>query len=95
MSLAYIPGTMAAMSGAKPGETGLASGIVNTGYQIGSALGLAIITVFAASATHASLSGGLAETVALNAGFKTAFMSASVISGLGLLIAWARIRQHA
>ena len=32
MSLAYMPGTIASMSGAKPEETGLASGLVNTSY---------------------------------------------------------------
>jgi hypothetical protein len=41
MALAYVPATIAAMSGAKPEESGLASGLVNTSYQIGSALGLA------------------------------------------------------
>ena len=42
MSLAYIPGTIASISGAKPEDSGLASGLVNTSYQIGSALGLAL-----------------------------------------------------
>ncbi|MFD9072768.1 MFS transporter, partial [Streptomyces lasiicapitis] len=41
MSLAYIPAMMAAMSGAPQEQAGLASGIVNTTYQVGSALGLA------------------------------------------------------
>lgn len=49
MSLAYIPGTIASMSGAKPEETGLASGISNTSYQVGSAIGLAIIVAIATS----------------------------------------------
>lgn len=93
MSLAYIPGTMAAMSGAKPEETGLASGIVNTSYQIGSALGLAIIAVIAASTTKVSISSGMAETDSLNAGFKIAFISAAVLCGLGILIAALKIKQ--
>jgi EmrB/QacA subfamily drug resistance transporter len=49
MSLAYIPAMFAAMAGAKPAEAGLASGIVNTTYQVGSALGLAVMTAVATS----------------------------------------------
>jgi predicted MFS family arabinose efflux permease len=93
MSLAYIPGTMAAMSGAKPEETGLASGIVNTAYQVGSALGLAIIAVIAATATQSYTSNGMTGVTALNAGFKVAFMAAATLSGIGLLISVYRIKQ--
>ncbi|WP_290790878.1 MFS transporter [Flavihumibacter sp. UBA7668] len=93
MSLAYIPATIASMSGAKPDETGLASGIVNTSYQVGSALGLAIIAVIAAAVTKSSVVSGAQETVALNAGFKFAFICAALLSGLGVLIAAARIKQ--
>jgi MFS family permease len=92
MSLAYIPGTMAAMSGAKQEETGLASGIVNTGYQIGSALGLAAITVLAGSTTAAAVSTGAAEANALNQGFQSAFMAAAGLSSAGLFIAALKIK---
>jgi hypothetical protein len=87
MSLAYIPGTIAAMSGAKPEQTGLASGIVNTRYQIGSALGLAIIVVIAATVTNASISNGTQNVQALTNGFKTAFTSAAIVSAIGGLVA--------
>jgi len=93
MSLAYIPGTMASMSGAKPEETGLASGIVNTSYQIGSAIGLALVSVVASFVTRTSIGSGAEETVALNNGFKIAFLIAAIISVLAVLIAAARIKQ--
>ncbi|MBN8676211.1 MAG: MFS transporter [Chitinophagales bacterium] len=93
MSLAYIPATIASMSGAKPEETGLASGIVNTSYQVGSALGLAIIAVIAAAVTKSSFANGSEEGVALNAGFKVAFISAAFLSALGILIAAIKIKQ--
>lgn len=93
MSLAYIPGTMASMSGAKPEETGLASGIVNTSYQVGSAIGLALISVIAAAFTKMNTAEGINETIALNNGFQMAFLSAAVICAVGTLIAVLKIKQ--
>lgn len=87
MSLAYIPGTIASMSGAKPEETGLASGLVNTSYQVGSALGLAIIVAISAAKTNAVRTTGAADMAALNAGFQTAFFSAAVICIIAAIIA--------
>ena len=87
MSLAYIPGTIASMSGAKPEETGLASGLVNTSYQVGSALGLAIIVAISAAKTNAVKTTGAADVEALNAGFQTAFFSAAVICVIAAIIA--------
>jgi hypothetical protein len=49
MSLAFIPSLGTASSSARPEEGGVAAGIVNTSYQLGSALGLAAITAVAAS----------------------------------------------
>ena len=53
MSLSYIPTLIASLSAVNPEDTGLASGIVNTSYQIGSALGLAAMTAIALAATEA------------------------------------------
>ena len=49
MALAFIPSLQTAISSARPEEGGLASGIVNTGYQVGSAVGLAAVTALAAA----------------------------------------------
>lgn len=93
MSLAYIPGTIASMSGAKPGETGLASGLVNTSYQVGSALGLAIVVAIAAAKTNAVKITGATDTAALNEGFQTAFFSAAVVSAIAVIIAAFSIKS--
>lgn len=85
MSLAYIPGTITSMSGAKPEETGLASGIVNTSYQIGSALGLAIVV-----AISSALVKGNDST---NDGIQAAFIAATIISVLAVLIALIRVKK--
>jgi EmrB/QacA subfamily drug resistance transporter len=91
MSLAYIPATMAAMSGAKPEEAGLASGIANTSYQIGSAIGLAAMVAIAA-ATTGSLTG-TEQTVALNEGFQQAFFWSGIVAFAGALLALVFIQS--
>ncbi|MGA5287115.1 MFS transporter [Streptomyces pseudogriseolus] len=82
MSLAYIPAMMAAMSGAPAEQAGLASGIVNTTYQIGSALGLAALTALATSQG----AGRLGDLPALTDGFSAAFTAAAAIAAVGGLI---------
>ena len=49
MALAFIPSLGTAISAARPEEGGLASGLVNTSYQVGSALALAAMTAVASS----------------------------------------------
>ncbi|MFE4330541.1 MFS transporter [Streptomyces sp. NPDC056831] len=82
MSLAYIPAMMAAMSGAPQEQAGLASGIVNTTYQVGSALGLAALTAVATSQG----AGHLGDLPALTDGFSAAFTWAAAIAAAGGLI---------
>ncbi|MFF8882630.1 MFS transporter [Streptomyces flaveolus] len=82
MSLAYIPAMMAAMSGAPAEQAGLASGIVNTTYQVGSALGLAALTALATSQG----AGRLGDLPALTDGFSAAFTAAAAIAAVGGLV---------
>ncbi|MGW7285137.1 MFS transporter [Streptomyces sp. NPDC054847] len=82
MSLAYIPAMMAAMSGAPQEQAGLASGIVNTTYNVGSALGLAALTALAMSQG----AGEPGNLPALTDGFSSAFVGAAVIAAVGGVI---------
>ncbi|MGW0071498.1 MFS transporter [Streptosporangium sandarakinum] len=77
MSLAYIPAMMSAMSGVRPEEAGLASGIVNTTYNVGSALGLAVMTAIAT---------GQGSTNA-------AFVGAAVVAAIGVVATVAFMRR--
>ncbi|MFI7615315.1 MFS transporter [Nonomuraea terrae] len=90
MSLAFIPSLGTAISSARPEEGGLASGIVNTSYQVGSALGLAAMTAVAA----ANGSGQLGNLTALTSGFSAAFIGASGIALAGALLAAATLRPR-
>ncbi|HEY9330319.1 MAG TPA: MFS transporter [Streptomyces sp.] len=79
MSLAFIPSLGTALSSARPEEGGLASGIVNTGYQVGSALGLAAMTAVAAA--HGA--NQIGNPTALTNGFSAAFLGAAVLAAVG------------
>jgi predicted MFS family arabinose efflux permease len=70
MGAIFMPLTLIATTGLKNEDQGLASGLFNTSQQIGGALGLAILSTIAASAT--SHAGGSA-THALVTGFHWAF----------------------
>ena len=89
MSLAFIPSLGTAIGAARPEEGGLASGIVNTSYQVGSALGLAAMTAVATSQGADQL--GNAE--ALTDGFSAAFIGAAGIAVAGALLAAVTLRK--
>lgn len=88
MSLTFIPAMMAAIGAAPPEQGGLAAGIVNTTYQVGSALGLAAITALSL-AFGADQVGNPAE---LTDGFHAAFLGAAGIALVAGLIALATVR---
>jgi EmrB/QacA subfamily drug resistance transporter len=88
MGLAFIPSLGMALSSARPEEGGLASGIVNTSYQVGSALGLAAMTAVAAAATGVS-----GDTGALMDGFSAAFIGAALLAVVGAAFTVALIKM--
>jgi MFS family permease len=94
MSLAYIPVLTAAISNARKEQIGLASGLVNTSYQIGSALGLAIIVAIASSQTETFENIGLPSVEALNGGFHTAFIVGAIISVIATAVAVIGLRMR-
>jgi EmrB/QacA subfamily drug resistance transporter len=89
MALAFIPSLQTAISSARPEEGGLASGIVNTGYQVGSALGLAGIT--ALGSAHGA--DQLGDFAALTDGYSAAFLGAAGIAVAGGLLALVTLRR--
>src|SRR5829696_9152582 len=91
MALAFIPSLQTAISSARPEEGGLASGIVNTSYQVGSALGLAAMTALAAA--HGA--GVLGDPVALTDGYTAAFLGAAGIAAVGAVVAAVTLRRPA
>jgi EmrB/QacA subfamily drug resistance transporter len=72
--LAFNPVLLAAMSDVEPSESGLASGVVNTSFMMGGALGLAILASLAASRTDSLRTSGDGALAALNGGYHLAFL---------------------
>jgi MFS family permease len=72
--IAFNPVLLAAMGDVEPSESGLASGIVNTSFMMGGALGLAVLASVAASRTSHLIASGQGQIAALNAGYHTAFL---------------------
>jgi MFS family permease len=93
MSLAYIPVLTAAVSNARKEETGLASGLVNTSYQIGSALGLAIMVGLASGQTELLRSIGAGQVDSLNGGLHLAFIGAALVSAAAVVLSVVSIRR--
>jgi EmrB/QacA subfamily drug resistance transporter len=98
LGLAFVPQTIAAVSGVAEREAGLASGLINTSQQVGGALGLAVLATVANSRTDDVLAsaGGDPSAVpnALTEGFQSAFLAGAGIAVLGLLATLLLIRSR-
>ena len=87
LGLSFVPVTIAAVTGTRPHEAGLASGLVNTAQQVGGALGLAILATVANSRTKSVMHAGQHDVaVALTKGFERAFLVGSGFALVGALL---------
>src|SRR5438105_1213028 len=89
LGFAFVPGTIAAVSGVSDREQGLASGMINTAQQVGGALGLAIL-----SAISISVIGSSHDPLVLTRGFQDAFLAGAAIAALGLIASLTLIRNR-
>ena len=88
LGAAYVAASVATLAGVREQESGLASGLNNAAFQIGGALGAAIVTTVAVSGANGSSPSALTE------GFQSAFAAAAVFAGLGLLVAILLLRTQ-
>jgi EmrB/QacA subfamily drug resistance transporter len=90
--IAFNPILLAAMSDVVPEQSGLASGVVNTSFMMGGAVGLAVLASVAASRTESLEAGGDGPLVALNGGYQVAFLVGALFTVAAAAVAGALLR---
>ena len=93
--MAFNPMLLAAMSDVEPSESGLASGVVNTAFMMGGALGLAILASLAASRTDSLRASGDGALAALNGGYHVAFLVGAFFAVAAAAIGGSLLRSGA
>jgi MFS family permease len=91
--IAFNPMLLAAMNDVQPEDAGLASGVVNTSFMMGGALGLAVLASLAAARTANAEAAGAAEAVALNAGYQLAFLFGAAFAAGTATLGWFALRR--
>ena len=92
-SIGFVALSIAAVAGTQHGEEGLASGLINTSERIGFPLGLSVLLTIATIADPTPAGATIPSPAALVGGFQYAFFAATVLNGIGFLIA-LRIKTH-
>jgi EmrB/QacA subfamily drug resistance transporter len=98
LAFAFVPMSIGALTGVRPAEAGVASGLINTSQQIGGAIGVAIATTIATSVTsryvgaHAGLNAFSGP--ALTQGFRVAFYALAGLAAAGALISVLMLESH-
>ncbi len=93
--MAFNPVLLAAMSDVEPTEAGLASGVVNTSFMMGGALGLAVLASLAASRTDTLTADGSSELEALTGGYHAAFLVGAIFAFAAAALGGLLLRQGA
>jgi hypothetical protein len=89
IGLSFVTVSIGALAGVAEHETGLASGLSNTAFQIGAAVGVAIVSTVAVSRTDdfVAENGAGNLPLALTEGFQSAFAASAVLATIGLMLA--------
>ncbi len=94
----FVVVTAATTNGISHEESGLVSGLLNTGQQVGGAIGLAVLSVISATVTKAEIVAAhgnpAAITPALVHGFQQGFLAASGFAVVASLIALTVFKVH-
>jgi EmrB/QacA subfamily drug resistance transporter len=90
--ITFNPLLLAAMGDVEPQDSGLASGVVNTAFMMGGALGLAVLAAIATSRTDNLTASGGAAADALVGGYHAAFMVGAIFAAVAGALAAALLR---
>jgi EmrB/QacA subfamily drug resistance transporter len=90
--MAFNPVLLAAMGDVRPEQAGLASGLVNTAFMMGGALGLAVLASLADWRTGSLRDSGSTELSALTGGYQLAFIVGTAFAAGAAVIAATLLR---
>ena len=94
IGFSFVPVTIAATTGVRGPEAGLASGLVNTFRQVGGSIGLALLATIATQRT-ADVARTVAREVALTDGFRRAFVVGAGFAVVGAVISATTLARNA
>ena len=92
IAMSIVPSTIAATQGAKKGQEGLASGLVNTSRQVGGGLGLAVLVTLATQRSSHLIGTGLGVPESLTDGFRLAYLIGAGLAAAAALVTFAALR---
>jgi EmrB/QacA subfamily drug resistance transporter len=95
IGLAVVASTIAATQGAREGQAGLASGLVNTSRQVGGGLGIALLITLATQYSTDLIGDNEVVTEALTKGFRLAYLIAAGLVAVAALLTFALLRTPA
>ncbi len=91
IGMSIVPSTIAATQGAKEGQAGLASGLVNTSRQVGGGLGLAILITLATTLSSHLIGQGHSVPQALTDGFRLGYFIGAGLCAAAALVTFALV----
>ncbi len=95
IAMSIVPSTIAATQGAKEGQAGLASGLVNTSRQVGGGLGLALLVTLATQRTTHLIGSGQQVPQALTDGFRLAYLICAGLAAAAALVTFTSLPKPA
>jgi EmrB/QacA subfamily drug resistance transporter len=93
MGFSFVPISIAALAGVDAKDAGLASGLINTSQQIGSALGIAVLSAIAVAQTSDATRAGERPAEALTTGFHAAFWAGAAVAAAGVVASLLLVRR--